>query len=356
MARQYGNKTGAYSDPSGGSAPGQWVSPTEVIRNKSLNRWPAVQVGVPPIYAGTYVYSIASGISDTLVAGGNFYVADGSARGRTGDSLFAAIGTTYGNGNGANTFNIPNLSSRPYNHLKSVTTSGLSLASLSGVAVIPGHTHSTQGINGNTSVPTNGLGGPGGAIRNANTTVSNTLFTGSTGDFLDDLGNQPRRRETQILIAKNTVTAPIGAVIPALLPIDHISFNAQLSPNFLIPSGQDVSRTVYDTLFGMIGTKFGNGNGVTTFTLPDLRGLFLSGVPTSVPDVSGVLPSGYLIDTVAKHNHLANLRTPTQGNASPNNTGNLGNTMVAPATGASSIAGSETRPANISVVWLLVAS
>lgn len=350
MARQYGNQTGAYQDPTSSAAGGSWVSPTEAIRNKTLSRWPAVQVGVPPIYAGTYVYSIASGISDTLVAGGNFYVADGSAKSRTDTELYGALGTTYGNGNGSNTFNIPNLSSRPYTYLKSTTVSGLSLASLSGVGVIPGHTHSVTGITGNTSYPTNGLGGPGGAIRNS--AASNTLFTSSDGD---DAGNAPRRREAQVLIAKTTATAPIGVVIPALLPVNQLTFNAQLPTAFLIPSGQDVSRSVYSQLFSYIGTKFGTGNGVNTFTLPDLRGLFLSGHPTTIPDSSGVLPSGYMIDAVAKHRHLSNLQTPTQGNASPNNTANLGNTMVAPATGDSSIAGAETRPANISVVWLLVA-
>ena len=35
--------------------------------------------------------------------------------------------------------------------------------------------------------------------------------------------------------------------------------------------GQNVSRTTYDTLFNVIGTAFGSGDGSTTFTLPDFR-------------------------------------------------------------------------------------
>jgi len=349
MARQYGNQTGGYKDPSSSSATGSWISPSEVVRNKSLSRWPSIQPGVPTIYAGTYVYSLASGVTDNLVAGGSFYVADGSAVGRSDTELYEALGTTYGNGNGSNTFNLPNLSSRPYTYLKSTTTSGLALAALSGIGVLPGHTHSVVGVTGNTSFPTNGLGGPSNAIRN---TSAGGLRTSTDGD-VD--GNAPRRREAQVLICKTTGTAPIGAVIPALLPIDQLDFNSQLPTTLLVPSGQDISRATYSTLFNYLGTKFGNGNGTNTFTLPDLRGLFLSGYPTSILDSSGVLPSGYMIDAFAAHSHLANLQTPTQGSASPNNTANLGNTMVAPATGASSIGGTETRPANISVVWLLVA-
>jgi phage-related tail fiber protein len=36
-----------------------------------------------------------------------------------------------------------------------------------------------------------------------------------------------------------------------------------------------VSRTTYSRLFSAIGTTFGNGNGSTTFNLPDFRGEFI---------------------------------------------------------------------------------
>ncbi len=46
---------------------------------------------------------------------------------------------------------------------------------------------------------------------------------------------------------------------------------------FLICNGNTVSRTTYSELFSIIGTSFGNGDGVTTFHLPDLRGRFIRG-------------------------------------------------------------------------------
>ena len=42
--------------------------------------------------------------------------------------------------------------------------------------------------------------------------------------------------------------------------------------NFVFPYGQAVSRTTYATLFSIVSTAYGTGDGTTTFNLPDLRG------------------------------------------------------------------------------------
>jgi phage-related tail fiber protein len=44
---------------------------------------------------------------------------------------------------------------------------------------------------------------------------------------------------------------------------------------WLKANGAAVSRTTYADLFAAIGTVFGNGNGTTTFNVPELRGEFL---------------------------------------------------------------------------------
>jgi microcystin-dependent protein len=46
------------------------------------------------------------------------------------------------------------------------------------------------------------------------------------------------------------------------------------APNssFALSYGQAISRTTYATLFGILGTTFGVGNGSTTFNIPDKRG------------------------------------------------------------------------------------
>jgi hypothetical protein len=42
-------------------------------------------------------------------------------------------------------------------------------------------------------------------------------------------------------------------------------------------NGQAVSRSDFSRLFGLVGTRFGTGNGATTFNLPDLRDEFIRG-------------------------------------------------------------------------------
>ncbi|MCO6518644.1 MULTISPECIES: phage tail protein [Snodgrassella] len=46
---------------------------------------------------------------------------------------------------------------------------------------------------------------------------------------------------------------------------------------WLKANGATISRTLYANLFAAIGTRFGAGDGKTTFNLPDLRGEFLRG-------------------------------------------------------------------------------
>lgn len=49
---------------------------------------------------------------------------------------------------------------------------------------------------------------------------------------------------------------------------------APTAPNssFVFPIGQAISRSTYATLFAVMGTTFGAGDGATTFNLPDKRG------------------------------------------------------------------------------------
>lgn len=57
--------------------------------------------------------------------------------------------------------------------------------------------------------------------------------------------------------------APIGSFFP---------FGGENPPSgFLMCNGQEVSRSVFAELFAVIGTKYGAGNGSTTFNVPDMR-------------------------------------------------------------------------------------
>lgn len=59
---------------------------------------------------------------------------------------------------------------------------------------------------------------------------------------------------------------------------------ASAPAGYLLCDGSAVSRTTYATLFGVIGVVFGNGNGSTTFNVPDFR----SRVPIGAGTGSGL--------------------------------------------------------------------
>lgn len=70
---------------------------------------------------------------------------------------------------------------------------------------------------------------------------------------------------------KNKVVCIDG---PAVGDVKH-SLKSANHDGWLLCNGQAVSRTDYSTLYGIIGTKFGSGNGSSTFNVPDYRGFFL---------------------------------------------------------------------------------
>ncbi|MEE9296561.1 MAG: phage tail protein [Phycisphaerae bacterium] len=73
----------------------------------------------------------------------------------------------------------------------------------------------------------------------------------------------------------------LGGFLPReLVPAGAmLAFGGSTAPNgWLLCHGSAVGRTTFADLFAAIGTAYGNGNGSTTFHLPDMRGRFLRGV------------------------------------------------------------------------------
>lgn len=69
--------------------------------------------------------------------------------------------------------------------------------------------------------------------------------------------------------------AAAGSINTSLiLPAGTVYYFALEEPpaGYLVCNGAAVSRTTYANLFQAIGTRFGAGDGATTFNLPDLRG------------------------------------------------------------------------------------
>ncbi|MDR1071268.1 MAG: phage tail protein [Rickettsiales bacterium] len=83
---------------------------------------------------------------------------------------------------------------------------------------------------------------------------------------------------------------PAGSII--MMPVEHMPYG------YLLCDGSAVSRTAYARLFSVIGTTYGDGDGSTTFNLPDFQGMFLRGAGgnaaaagtkqlESAPEISG---------------------------------------------------------------------
>ena len=85
-------------------------------------------------------------------------------------------------------------------------------------------------------------------------------------------------------VSGNDVKTPSGKSVNNSVQnseiVGEVAFFARTTPpsGWLKANGAAVSRTTYAALFAAIGTTFGDGDGRTTFNLPDLRGEFIRGV------------------------------------------------------------------------------
>jgi microcystin-dependent protein len=72
------------------------------------------------------------------------------------------------------------------------------------------------------------------------------------------------------------IFSPVNSSMPPqffVTPGIVVAYGGSTAPTgWLMCYGQEVSRTTYATLYTIMGTTYGSGNGSTTFNLPDLRG------------------------------------------------------------------------------------
>jgi len=266
----------------------------------------------------------------------------------------------------------------------------------------PTNTSATDLIWGqlqNVTVQTNGvfnviLGSPGGsAISGATPAVNNLAyaFTGSncflgltvtiSNGVAISIPSEiiPRQQLLSVpfaVQAQQAVQAQIAFALASNLdnalcpPATVVAYMGTVAPpGWLICDGSSVSRTSYSTLFGVIGTSSGGGDGATTFNLPDMRGIFLRGLngtrsdAFADPDYNSTLRvnifaggnagnalGSYQADQFASHTHGYNYE--------PNVTGFSGNSTSAPrapygTAQTSAAGGNETRPKNVYVNYII---
>lgn len=96
-------------------------------------------------------------------------------------------------------------------------------------------------------------------------------------------------------------TLPIGTVLPYT--------NETAPENWLICDGSEVSRTEYNHLFAVIGITFGEGDGSTTFNLPNTKGRTIVGLDAEDTDFNtigktiGEKTHTLTVEEMPKHTH-----------------------------------------------------
>lgn len=190
----------------------------------------------------------------------------------------------------------------------------------------------------------------------------------SGGDITGDLCVSGAVEATTLDVSGSVTVS--GIDVNSLLPIGSmLPFAGASAPSsiFLLCDGSAVSRTTYSALFAAIGTTYGAGDGSTTFNLPNTQGVFLRGAGSQT--ISGIAYSGTrgITQGDQMQGHWHNLYSdpsyalagggfqaqPRQPTGNATQYSNMIRDAVTDGTNGTPRTGAETRPANISVNYII---
>lgn len=127
--------------------------------------------------------------------------------------------------------------------------------------------------------------------------------TDTAEEYFRDANNNWKK----ILCEPSGDTLPIGAIT---------QFSGSIAPtNWLFCNGQAISRTEYSELFAIIGTHYGEGDGSTTFNLPDFIGRVPVGLDAedtdfdNLGDFGGAKTHTLTVSEMPSHSHEFNFKT-----------------------------------------------
>ena len=140
-------------------------------------------------------------------------------------------------------------------------------------------------------------GAPFVGLKAPSSVSSNVTFTlpgadGTNGQMLQTNGSG-------VLSFTTVAGVPTGAVFCMAV--------ASVPSGYLECNGAAVSRTTYAALFAVIGEQYGAGNGSSTFNLPDLRGEFIRGFDNGRGVDSGRSIATSQTADNQSHNHSINI-------------------------------------------------
>lgn len=149
------------------------------------------------------------------------------------------------------------------------------------------------------------------------------------------------------------VSPNISDSASGLIPVGTIHMWPTFTPptDYLICDGSFVSRTDYSALFNVIGVFYGNGNGTTSFTLPNTSGRTVrgTGVGFGLGGTAGNDGVNLIPTDLPFHGHLLNdpgHQHPAvfQGSGFASSPGGFGNTAAFPGTTSVATTGITVTP------------
>jgi microcystin-dependent protein len=193
--------------------------------------------------------------------------------------------------------------------------------------------------------------------------ASNALYAPQAGNAQSALNANSAIYATQATTATNALN--LSASSPqfnSLCPPGSImAYVGTTAPGgWLLCNGSEASRAAYPALFAVIGAAYGPGNGLTTFNLPDCRGVFLRGLDSGRNYDTGRTLGSYQGDLFASHDHASQkfadgkFLTDSLGTGSSQAGYNVTEANgTAPHIRTDPTGGSETRPKNVSVNYII---
>jgi len=225
--------------------------------------------------------------------------------------------------------------------------------------------------NSTTSSATNNINGGAAGVVPYQTGVNATGFTaaGTSGQVFTSNGTSSPTWSTNIAGQAGSVSdgsvsfAKLATAIQqSLVPSGAVqAFAMNTAPTgWLAADGTAVSRTTYANLFTAVGTTYGVGDGSTTFSLPDLRGIFVRGSGSQT--ISGTTYNKTFAakerDAFQGHEHTSPSATGSGNYASysSNSPQAISASTIAVVTdgvNGTPRTASETRPANVALLYCI---
>lgn len=105
----------------------------------------------------------------------------------------------------------------------------------------------------------------------------------------------------------NSLSSSLSTAIPTATVLPYLGNFNTIPTGFLLCAGAAVSRTTYATLFSRISTRYGVGNGTTTFNLPDFKDKIMygssNGTLDNTPIQVGANTKAITVANMPNHDH-----------------------------------------------------